>query len=374
MTIRRILIVCSIVGACLVTAHAASAAILYTMPEVQQVEPNDTLTLDVRLNSQNDTVNALQARVLYDPSAMEVLEVSKAGSFLVLWTEEPKVDAKVGVVTFSGGTPNGSYVVNGRLVTITFRSKQLGSTNVLFDAGTSGVYRNDGFGTKVALTVKPATVNVALTGRSLAINSPSHPDPNVWYAKSFLQFDWNATPEALYAYLLTDDATAALPDVRFGARLRDAMYSNVNDGAYTFVLQERLPNDSWGTPVRRRVLVDTKPPEVFAPQLTRDVVPGKLVLIFAAHDATSGVVRYRVQEGEVVTEEASSPYILRDQRGAPALTVTAFDAAGNETVATLPVVGDDIVPASNLHVLPLSVVAFLVLAAGVGIVIVRRRQ
>jgi hypothetical protein len=370
MTIRRFLIACSIVGACLVTAHAASAAILYTMPEAQQAEPNDTFTLDVRLNSQNDTINAVQARVLYDPSALEVLEVSKAGSFLVLWTEEPKVDAKAGVVTFSGGTPNGSYVVNGRLVTIVFRSKRLGSTNVLFDTGTSGVYRNDGFGTKVVLTAKPATITVALTGRSLVINSSSHPDPDVWYAKSFLQFDWNAAPDALYAYLLTDEPTA-LPDTRFGARLRDAMYSNVEDGAYTFVLQEKLPNDSWGTTIRRRVLVDTEPPEAFTPQLTRDVVPGKLVLIFAATDTTSSVSRYVIQEGDRTTENATSPYILHDQTQHQRITVTAYDAAGNATDAvvlanTAPVAG------KLFSVQRVLLVALLVLIVGTGMAILWR--
>lgn len=372
MTIRRLAIIAIIFAACMLAAPAARAAVLYTMPETQTVEPDDTVTVDVRLNSENDTINAVQARVLFDPSALEVVEVSKAGSFLVLWTEQPKVDAKAGVITFSGGTPNGSYVVNGRLVSIVFRSKHLGSTTVLFDTGTSGVYRNDGLGTKVSLTAKPATIDVALTGRSLVINSTTHPNPDAWYAKSFLQFDWNVTPEAVYAYLLTGDP-AALPDTRFGARLRDAMYSNMKDGAYTFTLQEKLPNDTWGTPVRRRVLVDTKPPAAFTPQLTRDVVPGKLALIFDTTDATSAVVRYSVQEGKTMTENATNPYVLNDQTQHQPITVTAYDAAGNLTSATV-AASTTPVTSSAFPIMPVALGAFLVLVAGAAVFVVRRKR
>ncbi|MDP2789979.1 MAG: cohesin domain-containing protein [bacterium] len=372
MTIRRFAIVVSVFATFVFSVPAVHAAVLYTMPEMQQVDPADTVTLDVRLNSEQDTINAVQARLLYDPAALEVVEVSKAGSFLVLWTEEPKVDAKAGVITFSGGTPNGSYVVNGRLVTIVFRSKLLGSTNVLFDTGTSGVYRNDGLGTKVALTAKPATIDVALTGRSLVINSTTHPNPDAWYAKSFLQFDWNVTPEAVYAYLLTGDPTA-LPDTRFGASLREAMYSNIKDGAYTFILQEQLPNDTWGEPVRRRALVDTKPPEAFTPQLTRDVVPGKLALVFAATDITSSVSRYRVQEGDTVTDFAQSPYTLHDQTQHQRITVTAYDAAGNHIAATV-APSTTPVASRSFPVLPVVLGVLLVLVAGGAVVVVRRRR
>lgn len=372
MNTRRLLIAISIFAASLVGVPAARAAILYTQPEKQSVDPADTVTLDVRLNSENDIINAVQARILFDPTALEVVEVSKAGSFLVLWPEAPKVDAKAGVIIFSGGTPNGSYVVNGRLVSIVFRSKHLGSTNILFDTGTSGVYRNDGLGTKVALTAKPATIDVALTSRTLTINSTTHPNADTWYPSSFLKFDWNVMPDAQYVYFLSDEPTA-LPDIRFGASLREAMYTNIKDGAYTFTVQEKLPNDSWGTPVRRRVLVDTKPPDAFTPQLTRDVVPGKLALIFDAHDATSGVVRYHVQEGDGVTENSTSPYTLLDQTQHGQIRVTAYDAAGNFTTATIAPSAAPVARGAVL-VMPFAFGALLVLVVGAAIFIVRRRH
>lgn len=372
MIIRRFAIIVSVCAAFVLSVPAVHAAVLYALPENQAVEPEDTVTVDVRLNSESDIVNAVQARILFDPAALEVAEVSKAGSFLVLWTEEPKVDATAGVITFSGGTPNGSYVVNGRLVSIVFRSKHLGVTNILFDTGTSGVYRNDGLGTKVALTAKPATVTVALTGRTLTISSPTHPDPDAWYAQSFLQFHWNASPNAVYAYLLSDQPTA-LPDTRFGAPLREAMFTGTKDGAYTFTLQEKLPNDTWSAPVRRRVLVDTQPPNAFTPQLTRDVVPGSLALVFTATDVTSTVARYRVQEGNVVTENATSPYVLRDQTQHQQITVTAYDAAGNYTAATVTPSTTPVVSRA-FPVVPFSLGALLVLVAGVAVVVVRRKH
>ncbi|MEK7518585.1 MAG: cohesin domain-containing protein [Patescibacteria group bacterium] len=372
MILRRLILASSIAAACFLAVPAARAAIIYTLPETQQVDPADTFTVDVRLNSENDIINAAQVRVLYDPTALEVITVSKADSFLVLWTEQPKVDATAGVITFSGGTPNGSYVVNGRLVTITFRSKHLGSTNVLFDTGTAGVYRNDGFGTKVTLTAKPATINVALTGRAISIHSTTHPDPDTWYANSFFQVFWDVAADAVYAYRFSDDPTA-VPDTRFGAAVREAMYSNVKDGAYTFTLQEKLINDTWGKPVHRRVLVDTKPPEAFTLQLTRDVVPGKLVLVFDTTDATSSVTRYAVREGNEVTENALSPYMLQDQTQHQLITVTAYDAAGNSTDAVVPA-STAPVAAQSFPTLPVALGTLLLIALGATVVIVRKRR
>jgi hypothetical protein len=363
-TLSRAFISMALATLCLLGGRAAQAAILSISPDQQSVAPGETVVAAVRLQSEHEIVNAAQVRVLYDAHALEVVTVSKAGSLLVLWPEEPKVDARAGVITFTGGIPNGSYVADGLLVTIVFRSLQLGQSPVLIDAGVSGVYRNDGLGTKAKLTVVPGTIDVRSSVSTLSISSPSHPDENAWYNRSIVQFTWTAAAGAQYAYTFSSDPNAQ-PDTRRGLVVSDATFSNVHDGTSYFILQEHLPNDTWAKPLIRRVNIDTTNPDLFTPQLTRDVIPGKLALVFLTRDATSSIVQYRVQEGGTITEHATSPYVLHDQTQHQQLTVTAYDAAGNATVATISPSTSPV--AGKVPLVPLIVLgAILVLAGCIG--------
>jgi hypothetical protein len=315
-------------------AKPVNASLLSIQTDGLKVAQNFTFVVEVRLDSEKQIINAVQARITYDPQVLEFIQVSKSGSFLTLWAEEPKVDTTAGVITFTGGIPNGSYVISGRVISLVFRATTLGTTTIGIDSGTTGVYLNDGLGTKAALKVKAVNLEVIVPTSTLNITSSTQPEENSWYTNHTVHLEWTATQGAQYAYLLSEDP-AALPDTRFGAFVDEASYTEVKDGIHYFILQEHLPNDTWGSPVRRRVLIDSTSPEAFTPTLTSDVVPGKLVLVFQATDSTSGVVKYDVQEGDTVSSNATSPYTLRDQQQKSTLTIKAYDSAGNVRVATI---------------------------------------
>lgn len=357
-------------GMLLAAPVGARAALLYTSPESQVVPLNGTAVVDVRLNSEQEVVNAVEGRLSYNPEVMDVIAVSKAGSFLALWTQEPTVDDRAGTITFSGGTPHGSYVINGRLLSIVVRPKHIGASTVTLDAEKSGVYLNDGNGTRATLRVKNGILEVKALATTLQISSPTHPDENTWYRTPTAKLTWTATKDAYYAFVMGDDPTW-VPDTRFGQQTTEATYSSLTDGIHYFALVERLPNDAWGSALRRRVMVDTQAPEPFTPSLTGDVIPGKRVLVFATTDTTSHVARWRVVEGEKVTENATSPYILQDPKQRAAITVSAFDAAGNERSVTLPASN---APADRKPFLPVAIVGcVLILLCGIAVYVVRRR-
>jgi hypothetical protein len=178
---------------------------------------------------------------------------------------------------------------------------------------------------------------------TLALTSISHPDENKWYAKSNVNLSWSPTKDAVYAFLLATDATE-LPNTQLAKVTSETTFTEQTDGAYTFVIQEKSPNDNWSAAVRRRVLIDTTQPEVFSPQLTKDVVPGKLVLIFQAQDLTSGISHYEIQEGDSPFTITTSPYVLRDQHQHSDLTIRALDKAGNIRVAYIPAAAETTTP------------------------------
>lgn len=311
------------------------AATLTVQTATAKVGQGETFIAEVRVDSEQEVINAVQARVTFDPHALEFVSLEKAGSVLSLWPEEPKVDSDTGVITFAGGIPNGSYVIDGRVLQMVFRAKKLGMTQLSIDGGTAGVYLNDGVGTKAAFRVRSLYVDVVVAAEGLNITSPSHPNEHQWYAVSTVLVQWQAAKETPYAFFLTTDS-AAVPDVQQARLVSEATFSGQADGAYYFTIQEKLPNDTWGTPVRRRVLIDTTQPEPFTPQLSKDVVPGKLALVFQAEDRTSGIARYEVQEGSGAFQSATSPYTVSDVHQRSALTVRAYDQAGNVRVAFIP--------------------------------------
>ena len=326
---------CLVVFGIIFFHQSAQAAIIFISPENDTIEQGQTVVVEVRLDSQKEIINAVQVRLTYDPKVLDFVEASKAGSFMTLWPEEPKADTKAGVVTFSSGVPHGSYVINGRIVSLVFRGKDLGTTQINLDSGTSGVYLNDGNGTKTNLTTRSGNLTIQIPTSTLGLTSPTHPDENTWYKSKDIKFTWNANPEAFYAYVFGFDP-AALPDERFASHLGEMSYSNTEDGIHYFILREKLPNDQWGALHRFRVQIDSIPPEPITHQLTRDVVPGKLVLVFNANDLTSQIARYSINEGGIISNNASSPYILKNQNQTKAITIQAFDAAGNMTEATVP--------------------------------------
>ncbi|MFA6474357.1 MAG: cohesin domain-containing protein [Patescibacteria group bacterium] len=313
-------------------AHAATLTVQTANPQVGQ---DQTFIVEVRVDSEREVINAVQARLTYDPHALEIVGLEKAGSVLSLWPEEPKSDPATGVITFAGGIPNGSYVIDGRVLQVIFRAKKLGTTQLSIDGGTAGVYLNDGLGTKAALRLRSLYVDVVVTADTLGITSPSHPNEHQWYAISTVRMQWQAAKETPYAFLLTTDRNA-VPDVQQARFVGETTFPSQADGAYYFTIQEKLPNDTWGALVRRRVLIDTTQPEPFTPQLRRDVIPGKLALVFQAEDRTSGIERYEVQEGDGAFQPAASPYQVSDVHQRFTLTVRAYDQAGNVRVAFIP--------------------------------------
>lgn len=350
---------------------SADAAVLSVIPAKLSAAQDQLTVVEVRLNSEEQVVNAVEGRITYDPAALEVVDVSKAGSFLTLWAEGPKVDAVAGVVSFVGGVPNGSYVINGRVLSLVFRPKVLGATTIGVDTVLSSVRLNDGLGTATPLRAETSTVTVGVNDSSISLVSSTHPQENTWYNAGNVALAWTPTKDALYAFLLADEP-AALPDERFGTAVAETAFTDVSDGAHYFILRERLPKDAWRTVAIRRVLVDTTMPEDFTPALTRDVVPGKLVLVFQTTDETSDIARYTVQEGSVVADNAASPYILLDQKQRAAIVVTAYDAAGNARAVSL--AGSGIAPDRSSHLLILIIGGILVLSSGLAVYLVRRRR
>jgi hypothetical protein len=310
-------------------AHGVHAAILSAYPDHRTVSLGETFTVDIRLNSEQETVNAVTTTIIYPKDLLELVSVSRGGSFLTLWPDGPTIDTTSGTITLTGGIPNGSYVVDGKILTITFAPKDSGGVEVTFDAALSQVLLNDGLGTPAKLTLNSGIYKIDDLNFTL-ITSPSHPDENSWYRNRKATFEWPTTKNTEYSYTLSINPDE-VPDDTAERTNGQANFENIADGTHYFILKERQQNKTWQVVGRRRIQIDATAPEPIAASINQDntVLVGQYYLAFNTTDATSGLDHYDILENTTTYRNATSPFILKNQDPESWLTVTAYDRAGN---------------------------------------------
>lgn len=269
-------------------AYTASAATLYIDPPLPTVNRSDSVTLSIRVDTDEaagECINAVDAVLNYDASVQPV-DVSLGDSIFSVWVEAPKINPENRTITFAGGIPNGycgriqgDPRLSNVIAKVVFRSPglQIGggseaNTATVSFAPESQVYLNDGQGTLAALTTYPSTITLERTpGQSI--------------------------------------------------------------------------NDSW----RESVQNDAIPPQQFSIELERDTKAfnGDYFIVFNTSDKETGISHYEVME-EPISEfgrfawgradapwiETRSPYVLSDQSLNSTIRVRALDKAGNEYIAT----------------------------------------
>ncbi|MFN3692826.1 MAG: hypothetical protein ACK4SL_01845 [Candidatus Paceibacteria bacterium] len=270
-------------------ADFASAATLYLDPPRPTLNRGDSVTLSVRLDTDEATdecINAIDGVITYN-EAINPVDISIGQSIFPIWVEQPVIDKDSRTITFAGGIPNGycgrvegDPRLTNTLLQIVFRAPGLtvGGTDVpalgtvTFKPETRA-FLNDGFGTEAQLQT---------LGAELILNQ---------VVGSTIVDDW-----------------------------RDV------------------------------ITADNIPPEEFSITLEKDefAFDKKYYIVFNTTDKQSGISHYEVIEEPVedtrlftfgaattVWTETRSPYVLNDQSLKSTIRVRAVDKAGNEYIATL---------------------------------------
>lgn len=316
----------------------AHAAILFTSPHKNRVVQGDSFLVDMRLDSENQVINTLEARLIYPKDKLEAVDVSSGGSLFTVWPSTPTLDKEAGVVSLVGGIPNGSLVANSLIAKITFRAKEVGETEIKFDELHTNIYLNDGLGTKAQVKTLSSKYSIEMPSAfSLTINSTSHPNKNQWYQESTFSVDWEEKPDALYSYILTQDQLVE-PDEEAEVDTGELSFPHLDDGIYFFAIKEKVLGEGWSSTTRRRAMIDKTPPESFTPVIAQQLneYGGLFFATFATIDLMSGIDEYQVKDGDALYRNLSSPYVLQDQSLTKSILVRVIDKAGNVTEVTLP--------------------------------------
>lgn len=316
-------------------------------------ESGQTFTVSVQVIVTENTVNAINASLKFDPTILSVVSISKDSSVFTRWTTLPTYSNSLGTIEFGGisDTPLSGLT---NLVEVTFLSLAPWDGELI--VSDLAVFATDGLRTNVSADTTLTALVLDLDVSSITTDSDDVPevhskiytDEEIWYDVATGTFAWeiptdteavaveitntpynrpNNNPEAIYEspiteYIITSDV--------------------VTDGVQYLSLRFRDEN-GWGDILYHKLLIDITPPEPFPIQIHSDGTDMFPTLYFNAIDFTSGVAGYDIKIADheavvVPANEVEFGYQLNGlEDGIYEVAITAFDRAGNSRISRVEV-------------------------------------
>jgi len=345
----------------------AGGVSLFLFPPSGSYGVGDSFNVSVKVDSGDNEINASEGVLVFNPKELEVVSISKSGSFFTLWTKDPVFSNIGGKIEFGGGTQKGFFSSGGTIMSITFRAKISATSQVNFSSG--AILAADGMGTNVltamqggvytlatkntnviiktpdvvekAETPAPVSTSNQATPGAPEISSPSHPDSEKWYKNSNLEVSWGVPGDVTGMKMTLDHKATTAPLVTYTSETLKKSFDGLEDGTWYFHLQFKN-RGGWGAIAHRQVLIDTQPPQPFeiSVDYEGDQANPTPLLRFEAVDKASGIANYEVKIDQV-EPLAISPEAIRGNAyrlsplapGHHTAIVKATDMAGNTAYA-----------------------------------------
>ncbi len=87
------------------------------------------IKVDFYLETEDDSINAIEAEIMFDSNYLDLKKIQDANSVVSLWIEKPQLSSP-GLISFSGITPGGIIADNALVFSLVFEGKNSGETNI----------------------------------------------------------------------------------------------------------------------------------------------------------------------------------------------------------------------------------------------------
>lgn len=191
----------------------------------------DTIILNVRINSDNKTINAIEGNVLLEhPTGLaSLIDINTSGSRFSLWPVKPLPSADNTAISFAGGSPGGLTTKDAIAFNIVLKLQEVGQLTLT--PSDIRVYLHDGKGTQDAVRVQPFVADILprrtdsqsvdeWNTRIATDKTPPEPfeitagqDASVFDGKKFLSFSTTDKQSDVTHYEVIENS---LPPVRSG--------------------------------------------------------------------------------------------------------------------------------------------------------------
>ncbi|MFA5131858.1 MAG: hypothetical protein WC444_00860 [Candidatus Paceibacterota bacterium] len=334
-----------------------SAANITLSPASGTATVGKTFSIDVKITNNQDPINAVSSVLSFPANLLEVVSISKSGSLINTWAEDPKFSNQDGSASFEGVILNPGFTgTTAKAVTVTFKAKAAGSAAISLKTGQ--VLANDGNATNVLGTLGSATFTITdsvpvitpveivaqkevtpikVTSATVpVIISSTYPNNALWYSSRDASFSWSLPSSVTAVRTLYDEKESSSPSKVYDPAIDNRSFSVDGDGVMYMHVQFKT-SAGWSTVAHYKFQIDTKAPENLKatfPDGATTTNPTPAVLV-TADDTLSGLdhITMSVDDGEITTYpiDSSNLYHLPKQNsGKHTVLITVYDKAGNK--------------------------------------------
>ncbi len=353
---KKILIISvAMAGFFFLRSAPVQAATLNLVTGQNTVKIGDTVTVDVKIDSPDVAVNAVQATVQFPKDVLSVTSLDYSGSVFSFWLQKPTYSNENGVVTFIGGSTEGFIGQSLEVLQISF--KVIGTGQAPINFTDAAVTASNGSGSNILSAMNGVNIvsqASACTNHATAppaqITRPASPSPTLPTAPKITvplypsNGGWyNISTNFIAQWKLPNDVTGVAASLNKDPvsvpSSSDGLFDNETFPPLTngiWYLHVRFKNNNgWGPTASYKIGIDTDPPSQFGIKVNGGVSTILLspTISYAATDAISGIARYSVSiDGFPVTSTQETSVTLPQQvPGWHTVTVVAYDQAGNGT-------------------------------------------
>lgn len=350
----------------LVSPGTLFAATLNLSPSSGSYNQGTNFSVNINVASPDQAMNAASARINFPTDKLQVVSISKTGTIIDFWAQEPTFSNTTGEIRLEGVALTPGYKgASGRIITVTFKGKNTGLANVKF--ASSSILANDGIGTNILTNVADATFtikevevrepeiikvedlkpvepeDVLITEGEVCeadsiITSSTHPGV-VWRRENTAAFSWDIEKDTLASKIAFDRVADTEPDIIHSPAIVEKRYENLDDGVWYFHLS--LQNNSgWSETEHFKIKIDHTPPTIEAREIKRaDLTDPRPIIDVKITDKISCVKNFELSiNGEALEYEKTPGGELRLETIEPGeheLVITAYDRAGNKNESFL---------------------------------------
>lgn len=141
-----------LLGLCLLlTPNFAIAAEVSFSPKEHLSTQKRAFTTTIVLNSESESINAVEGILKVDPKLASGIQLSDSGSVITYWIVEPVFNAEQGTIRFSGAVPGGYTGGSGILFSVIFPPYDGETIDRAVSISDFKAYKNDGLGTSASV-------------------------------------------------------------------------------------------------------------------------------------------------------------------------------------------------------------------------------
>lgn len=333
------------------------AANLYPYPATGSYTTGQSFSVAIYVSSADQELNAASGIISFPKDKLEVTSLSKNGSIISLWAQEPQFSNTAGSINFEGIILNPGYQgTAGKILTINFKAKVSGEAPLTFISGS--ILANDGQGTNILSSLGSAlyAIEVPLSGpaaeqgesKAVIVGTPpaplvtsvTHPYSDSWYKSTEPEFSWNLPTGTESVHLLVSKSPQVTPIVAYTPAINYKKLDSLDNGIWYFHVQLKNQN-GWGGVTHFRFQIDNQSPDYFNIELQPedDTTEPVRSFNFSAHDAISGIQSYEIQidGGETLTWDDDGSHLYKTPilpPGHHTAVFKALDGAENFLVQT----------------------------------------